>query len=154
MIKPVTVAMVCILAIPAQAQTLGDDVVSQYAELMKAKAAIRRCMSEEGSMQIARNEHYDALLRAKAKNPGAPTIDEMFEVQAQLRSEDDALSEKRDECMPLFDQLAAAARELRRGCSVYAAPSSDGEPTETDALATDICHGSASKTDASKSETH
>jgi hypothetical protein len=141
MIKLIAVAVVLSLAVPAQAQMLGDLVVSQYIDFMKAKAAVKACTSEEGRMQLERNAHYDTLLQANAKDPAAPTIDEMSQVLTQVRSEDAALSQKRDECEPLFDQLSAAVRALRRDCAAYGAPSAGDEPTGTDKLAVDVCHG-------------
>ena len=150
MIKPIAVAMVCILSVPAVAQTSGD-VAARYADFMKSRVAVRVCVSEEGQMQIARNERYDALLQANAKDPAAPTIDEMSQARAQLRSEDEALSQKRDECAPLFDQLVAAARELRRDCSAYVPPSTESEPPEAiDALAIAICRGPANNSAEAK----
>ncbi len=151
MIKPITLAVLCVLTLPAEAQTLGDTVVSQFAEFKKAKAAVRICLSEEGQMQIERNQHYDARLHADAKDPAAPTIDEMYQAQAQVRLEDEALDQKRDECTPLFDQLLVEAAELRRDCSVYAAPDTSDEPMpEMDSLAINICRPPAKNTDASK----
>jgi len=105
-------------------------------------------------MQIARNDHYAELLRADAKNPDAPTLDEISTALAQLRMEDEALSEKRDECEPLFDQLAAATKELRRDCAAYAPPGSTDEPPATaDTLAMDICHAPAKAGDGDKAST-
>ncbi len=151
MIKPVAVAVASILAFPAQAQTSGDLVTTQYVDFMKSKVAVKACVTEEGEMQIARNEHYDALIKANAKDPAAPSLDEIVSVLAQLRDEDEALSEKRDECGPLFDQLAAATIELRRDCAAYVAPTAGDEPVPTaDALATDICHPPVKTSEAEK----
>lgn len=151
MIKPLAVVLVATLAVPAAAQTAGEMVISQYAEFMKSRAAARSCLSEEGRMQVERNERYSALLRANAKNPAAPTIAEMSDAQAQVRLEDEALVQKRDECSPLLDVLVAAARELSRDCYAYVAPSTDDQPRPTgDALAVDICHGPAKNRTADK----
>ncbi len=151
MIKPITLAVLCALTLPAEAQTLGDTVVSQFAEFKKAKAAVRICLSEEGQMQIERNQHYDARLHADAKDPAAPTIDEMYQAQARVRPEDDALEQKRDECTPLFDELLVEAAELRRDCFNYAPPSTSDEPLpEMDSLAKNICQPPAKTTEASK----
>jgi hypothetical protein len=153
MIKPIAVAMVCILPVPAVAQTSGD-VASRYTDFMKSRVAVKVCVSEEGQMQIARNEHYDALLKANAKDPAAPTIDEMTQARAQLRSEDEALSQKRDECAPLFDQLVAAARGLRRDCAAYVPASTENEPAEAiDEMAIAICRGPAKTSDTAKAQT-
>lgn len=141
MIKPITVALICVLAVPAWAQTQSETVALRYAEFAKAKAAVRACAADEGRMQIERNTHYDALLQANAKDPAAPTINEMAQALAQVRLEDDALSEKRDACEPLFDQLAAAVRALRRDCAIHGAPSPGDEPTGADELAADVCNG-------------
>lgn len=129
------------LSIPAEAQTAGDVVASEYADLAKSKAAARWCLSEEARMQVDRNERYDTLLRANARDPETPTIGEISEARAQVRLEDEALSEKRDECSPLLDELVAAARELRRTCAAYAAPGDTEPAPPTDARVTDICHG-------------
>ena len=152
MIKAVALfVLICSLSIRADAQTSGDLVVLHYSEFMKSKAAVGSCLSEEGKMQIARNDRYAALLRANAKNPDAPTIDENATALAQLRMEDEALSEKRQECDPLFDQLAAATRALRRDCAAYAAPSGSETPAATaDSLAIDICHPPAKSSAAAK----
>src|SRR5215472_1255299 len=132
MIKPIAAAVVFALAAPAAAQSQGDIVAAQYTEFMKSKAAVKACASEEGRMQLERNAHYDALLQANAHDPRAPTIDEMWQAQMQLRLEDEALSQKRDECTPLFDQLAVSVRELRRDCSAYGTPStSEDAPSAT-----------------------
>ena len=152
MIRAVAVAVVSILAFPAEAQTTGDFVTAQYVDFMKAKIAVKACLTEVGAMQIARNEHYDALIKANATDPGAPTLDEITSTLAQLRDEDEALSEKRDQCRPLFDQLAAATIALRRDCAAYVPPTaSEDEPMPTaDTLANDICHAPAKNSVADK----
>ena len=141
MIKPLALFLVCVLAAPAWEQTQSEAVALRYAEFVKAKAAVRACAMDAGRMQIERNAHYDALLEANAKDPAAPTIDEMASALAQVRAEDDAISERRDECEPLFDQLASAVRALRRECAVYGAPSLGDEPTGSDELAAAVCNG-------------
>jgi hypothetical protein len=154
MIKPVAVAVFSLLAFPVQAQTTGDLVAAQYVDFMKAKVAVKACATEVGTMQIARNEHYDALIKSNATDPGAPTLDEISNVLAQLRDEDEALSEKRDECQPLFDQLTAATIALRRDCAAYVPPTASDEPPETaDTLAADICHARAKSGEGEKAST-
>jgi len=140
MIKPIAVALVSMLAVPAWGQTQSEGVALRYAEFAKAKAAVRACAADEGRMQIERNAHYDAFLQANAKDPAAPTIDEMAQALLQVRLEDDALGEKRDACEPLFDQLATAVRALRRDCAIYGTPSPGDEPTGADALVADVCN--------------
>jgi len=149
MIKSIAVAVLCLgaLAVTAKAQTSGDTIASRYVAFKKSQAAVRVCANEEGRMQIERNQHYDALLNAGAQDAGTPTIDAMSAAQARLRLEDEALSQKRDECTPLFDQLVAAARELQRDCEGYAAPDAAADPTTVDALVIDICRRTA-KSDA------
>ncbi|GEM_PF-2699100 len=145
MIKPPLLALLCVLAmvIPSMAQSVSDTVVWRFAEFKKSKVAVDACVMEEGRMQVERNAHYDALLRANAKNPDAPTIDEMSDAKSQVVLEDEALSEKRDECSPLFDQLVAATRQLRRDCGVYMALAATDEPAEEmNTFATDICRSS------------
>lgn len=148
MLKQLAVVLLCVLALPAWAQTQSETVALHYAELAKAKAAVRTCARAEGRMQIERNAHYDALLQANAKDPAAPTIDEMAQALAQVRVEDDAISEKREECEPLFDELASAVRALRRDCHSYIAPSPGDEPTGSDEVAADVCNTSKSATAA------
>lgn len=148
MIKPIAVALVSVLAVPAWAQTQSESVALRYAEFAKAKAAVRACASDEGRMQIERNAHYDALLEANAKDPAAPTIGEMTETLMQVRPEDDALAEKRNQCEPLFDELAVAVRALRRDCAIYGTPSPGDEPAGADELAADVCNGPKNTTAA------
>jgi hypothetical protein len=148
--KAVVLAVTCMLSIPAEAQTASDVVVSQYADFAKSRAAARWCLSEEARMQVERNERYNAVLRANAQDPQIPTIDEISEARAQVRLEDDALSQKREECTPLLDELVAAARELRRRCSAYAAPGNTEPAPPTDTRAIDICHGPAQSGTADK----
>jgi hypothetical protein len=145
----ITVACLCAIAAPAPAQTLGDAVVSQFAVFKKSKAAVRVCVNEEGRMQVERNERYDALLHGLAKDPGSPTIDEMSRAQAQVRLEDEALGQKRDECTPLFDELVAATKELQRDCEAYTALKTSEEARPAmDTLAIDICHGATKRGEA------
>lgn len=148
MLKPIAVALVSVLAVPAWAQTQSETVALRYAEFAKAKAAERACASDEGRMQIERNAHYDALLKANAKDPAAPTIDEMAEALMQVHPEDDALAEKRDECGPRFDELATAVRALHRDCAIYGTPPPGDEPTGADELAADVCNGPKNATAA------
>ena len=123
----------------AQAQTPGDLVVSQFMAFKKTNVAAKFCVHEEGRMQIERNDHYDALLRAKAKNPHAPTIDEMSDALAETILEDEALQQKREECEPLLDEVMGAVRELRRECAGYSpSPVTDDEPS-AEIVAIDIC---------------
>lgn len=148
MLKQLAVVLLCVLALPAWAQTQSETVALRYAELAKAKEAVRACARAEGQMQIERNAHYDALLQANAKDPAAPTIGEMAQALAQVRVEDDAISEKREECEPLFDELASAARALRRDCRSYIAPNPGDEPTGSDEVAADVCNTSKNATAA------
>jgi hypothetical protein len=149
----ITVVCLCAIAAPAPAQTLGDAVISQFAVFKKSKAAVRVCVNEEGRMQVERNQHYDALLHALAKDPGFPTIDEMSRAQAQVRLEDEALGQKRDECTPLFDELVTATKELQRNCEAYTALKTSEEATPaTNALAIEICRGSTKRDDGDKAD--
>ena len=123
-----------------QAQTPGEFVVSQFMAFKKMNVAAKFCVHEEGRMQIERNDHYEASLRAKAKNPHAPTIAEMSDALAETRPEDEALQQKREECAPLLDEVMGAVRELRRECAAYTpgyVPKDDQPSAESVAL--DIC---------------
>jgi len=149
----ITVVFLCAITATARAQTLGDSVISQFAVFKKSKAAVRVCANEEGRMQVERNEHYDALLHALARDPASPTIDEMWKAQAQVRLEDEALGQKRDECTPLFDELLAAMKELQRNCQAYTALKTSDEPTPaTEGLAIDICRGATKKDGGDKAD--
>jgi hypothetical protein len=152
-IKPIAAAVVCLGAMiaSAQAQTLGENIVLQYGVLKKSNTAAKLCVSEVGRMQVVRNDHYDSLLHARAENPDAPTIEEMSDVLAQTRQEDEALKQKREECAPVLEQLVAAAKELRRNCAAYTAPITNNEPAPaTDTMAITICRGSAKSGDGDK----
>ena len=125
----------------ADAQAVGDAVASQYVAVKKLTAAANFCVREEGRMQVERNEHYDAFLRANAKDPHAPTIGEMSDTRAQTRLEDEALAQKRDECVPLLDEIADSVRELRRTCAAYLATGTTNDrPTPLpETLPSNIC---------------
>jgi hypothetical protein len=145
-IKPITAAVVCVAAmiLPAEAQTLVDDVVLQYSVFKKSNLAAKVCVNEVGRMQEDRNGHYETLLHAKAQDPDAPTIGEISDVLGETRAEDIALNQRRGSCALLLDELVAAATELRRNCKAYTAPTNtENEPaTAAHAVATNICHGS------------
>ena len=123
----------------AQAQTSGDLVVSQFGAFKKLNVAAKSCAHEEGRMQIERNDHYDALLRAKAKDPLAPTIAEMSDALAETRLEDEALQQKREECEPLLDEVMGAVRDLRRECTAYITTPAAGDQSSAETVAIDIC---------------
>jgi len=151
MIRSIAAAVLCVAALSAaaDAQTLDDAVVSQYALYKKSNIAAKQCLSELDRMQIERNGRYDALMHAKAQNPDAPTIADQTDVLAQIRDEDAALDQKRQACTPLLDELVAAARELRRDCKAYSVSASTvsadtgSEPAAGTDLATTICRGPA-----------
>lgn len=150
MIRSIGVAALCVglLTGLAEAQTPADDVVSSYTTFKKLNIAAKFCVSEEGRMQLERNDHYDALLSASAKNPHAPTLEEMLAARAEIRLEDEALKQKREECEPLLDEVVAAAKELRRDCSAYTPITNDEETPPSETLATNICR--AAKSDDGK----
>jgi hypothetical protein len=158
MIRPIAAAVLCVAALStaADAQTLDDAVVSQYALYKKSNIAAKECLSELDRMQVERNGRYDALVHAKAQNPDAPTIRELSDVLAQIRDEDAALGQKREACAPLLDELVAAATELRRDCAAYSVPANTvsantgSEPAPGTDLATTICRGPAKAADAGK----
>jgi hypothetical protein len=144
-IKPIT-ALLCVAAmiLPAEAQTLADEVVLQYGVFEKSNLAAKVCVNEVGRMQEERNGHYETLLHAKALDPDAPTIGEISDVLGEIRAEDIALNQRRRSCALLLDELVAAATELRRNCKAYTVPTNtENEPaTAANAVATNICHGS------------
>jgi hypothetical protein len=154
MIKLITAAVVCVTTMiaSAEAQALDDGIILQYGEFKKSKLAAKMCASEVDGMQAERNHHYENLLHTKAQNPDAPTIEEMSDVLAQTHAEDATLSQKRETCTLLLDQLIAAAIELRRNCELYSVSTyTDNEAaTAADMLAENICHGSAKENAAEK----
>lgn len=143
MIKPIAAAVVCVAAMiaPAQAQTFEDAFAAQYGVFKKFNVAAKLCVSELDRMQVERNDHYEALLHTRARDPDAPTIAEMWDVLVKTHPEDAALNQKRHVCSLLLDQLVAAAKELRRDCEAYT--NTHDEPATAAELATKICHGSA-----------
>jgi hypothetical protein len=145
MIKPIAAAVIYAAAMiaPAATLTLDDAVVLQSETLRKSSSAAKMCASEVGRMQVERNDHYDTLLQAKAENPADPNIGEMWDALAQIRAEDAALKQKRLECMPLLDEVIAAAKELRRNCEAYASAIATGaQGVAADMRAINTCHGS------------
>src|SRR5579859_337911 len=142
MIKSIGAAALCLgLAIgPTAAQSAIEPIVLQHATFKKLKIAVKACLTEEGQMQLARNEHYDATLRAKAQDPAAPTIGEISAALLETRLEDDALQEKRQECELLLDEVVGAVNELRRQCVTYpVTPDPNEEPSPSETAAIDIC---------------
>ncbi len=124
----------------AAAQTNADSLVLQYASFKKLKIAARACTSEEAQMQVERNDRYDAALRAKAKDPNAPTIDEISAARLETILEDDALNQKRQECELLLDEVVNAVNELRRECVAYpVTPDPEEGPSPSETAAIDIC---------------
>jgi hypothetical protein len=158
MTKLITAAVVGVAAMTAalDAQTLDDAVASQYVVFRKSNSAAKVCLSELDRMQEERNSHYKTLLQSKAQDPDAPTMEEMSNVLAETRAEDAALSERRQECAVLLDQLIAAAKELRRNCEAYIAPAdAPSEPARTaDMQADNICNGSGKGSDAGNPGDH
>lgn len=137
----------------AAAQSAADSLVLQYASFKKLKIAARACTSEEGQMQVERNDRYDAALRAKAQDPAAPTLDEISAARLATVLEDDALNQKRQDCELLLDEVVGAVTELRRECVAYPVtpdPNEDSSQSEAEAAAVDICRA-ALGTDASAS---
>jgi hypothetical protein len=141
--KSLAIALACAVAAgtPAWAQTLEESVISQYGALRKSNAAANVCVRELAGMQVERNKHYDTLLRAKVEDPTAPTISEISETLSQTYLEDSALSEKRQACMLLLDEVIAAAAGLRLSCEAYGAEDAEVE-TATKASSLKICQGS------------
>jgi hypothetical protein len=156
MIKSIGVAALFLgLAVaPVAAQSEADSLILQYAKLKKVQIAARACTSEEGRMQVARNEHYDTVLRAKTEVAGAPTLSEISAALLETRLEDEALQEKREECELVLDEVVGAARELRRDCVAYPiTPATNEEPSRSEAAAIDICRaatGSAAYASANR----
>jgi len=143
MIKSMAATIVCIAAViaPAWAQTLEEAVITQYSVLKRSNSAASVCAHEVENMQVERNVHYDVLHHADTQSPDDPTSAEMPDLSVQLYLEDTVLKQKRQECMPLLDEVIAAAQELRRHCRTVVT-NSELETTK-DSRVIAICNGTA-----------
>jgi len=142
MIKVLSVAaLVFGLAISAAAaQSSSESLLLQFATFKKEKIAARACVVEAGEMQVARNEHYDAVLHEKATDPAAPSLHDISAALLETRIEDEALEQKRRECEARLDEVVGAINELRRQCVAYPVkPDPDEAPSPLDTAAIDIC---------------
>jgi hypothetical protein len=149
MIKSIAATLVCITAViaPVWAQTLDEGVITQYYVLKRSNSTAGVCAHEVLSMQVERNRHYDVLHHADTQSPDDPTSAEMSDLSVQLHLEDTTLKQKREECMPLLDEVIAAAQELRRRCE--AVVTSSELVTTKNSRVTAICNGTGSAEDPS-----